>query len=132
MRDADVVRSFGKLIRRYQEKEPSWKTLDVCATALKHAASACKKLASEEKHREEWERSRRVAERSASLDHSIEELELSVRSYNCLKNANIQTVGDLVQKTDDEMLAINNFGWKSLNEVREILYSMGLRFGMKV
>lgn len=66
------------------------------------------------------------------LSRSVEEMELSVRSYNCLKNANIQTLGDLIQKTESEMLRTKNFGRKSLNEIREILTSMGLTFGMKV
>jgi len=65
------------------------------------------------------------------LGRSVEELELSVRSYNCLKNANIQTIGDLVQKTEAEMLRTKNFGRKSLNEIKEILSSLGLGFGMK-
>ncbi len=65
------------------------------------------------------------------LDRSVDELELSVRSYNCLKNANIQTIRDLVQKTEAEMLRTKNFGRKSLNEIKEILQGMGLQFGMK-
>src|SRR6266481_4915209 len=66
------------------------------------------------------------------LNRSVEELELSVRSYNCLKNANIQTIGELVQKTEAEMLRPKNFGRKSLNEIKEILSSMGLSLGMKI
>jgi len=78
-----------------------------------------------------------VADRPAGamnevLNRSVEELELSVRSYNCLKNANIQTIGDLVQKSEAEMLRTKNFGRKSLNEIKEILSSMGLTFGMKI
>jgi DNA-directed RNA polymerase subunit alpha len=65
------------------------------------------------------------------LNRSVEELELSVRSYNCLKNANIQTIGDLVQKSESEMLRTKNFGRKSLNEIKEILSGLGLSFGMK-
>jgi DNA-directed RNA polymerase subunit alpha len=65
------------------------------------------------------------------LNRSVEELELSVRSYNCLKNANIQTIGELVQKTEAEMLRTKNFGRKSLNEIKEILQGMGLGLGMK-
>jgi DNA-directed RNA polymerase subunit alpha len=65
------------------------------------------------------------------LNRSVEELELSVRSYNCLKNANIQTISDLVQKTEAEMLRTKNFGRKSLNEIKEILSGLGLTFGMK-
>jgi DNA-directed RNA polymerase subunit alpha len=67
-----------------------------------------------------------------NLNRSVEELELSVRSYNCLKNANIQTIGELVQKTEQEMLKTKNFGRKSLNEIKEILASMGLSLGMRI
>jgi len=67
-----------------------------------------------------------------NLNRSVEELELSVRSYNCLKNANIQTIGELVQKSEAEMLKTKNFGRKSLNEIKEILASMGLSLGMKI
>src|SRR4051794_24662844 len=70
--------------------------------------------------------------RNGNLNRSVEELELSVRSYNCLKNANIQTIGELVQKTEAEMLKTKNFGRKSLNEIKEILASMGLSLGMKI
>jgi DNA-directed RNA polymerase subunit alpha len=66
------------------------------------------------------------------LDKSVEELELSVRSYNCLKNANIRTIRELVQKTEAEMLKTKNFGRKSLNEIKEILHSMGLSLGMRL
>jgi DNA-directed RNA polymerase subunit alpha len=65
------------------------------------------------------------------LSRSVDELELSVRSYNCLKNANIRTIGELVQKTESEMLKTKNFGRKSLNEIKDILQSMGLSLGMK-
>jgi DNA-directed RNA polymerase subunit alpha len=67
-----------------------------------------------------------------NLDKSVEELELSVRSYNCLKNANIRTIRELVQKTEGEMLKTKNFGRKSLNEIKEILHTMGLSLGMRV
>src|SRR5215470_12938254 len=66
------------------------------------------------------------------LNKSVDELELSVRSYNCLKNANIRTIGELVTKTEAEMLKTKNFGRKSLNEIKEILQSMGLQLGMKL
>ena len=66
------------------------------------------------------------------LNRSVEELEVSVRSYNCLKNANIQTIGELLQKTEAEMLRTKNFGRKSLNEIKEILAQMGLSLGMKL
>ncbi len=67
-----------------------------------------------------------------NLDKSVEELELSVRSYNCLKNANIQTIRELVEKTEAEMLKTRNFGRKSLNEIKDILHSMGLSLGMRL
>src|SRR5437667_6121594 len=70
--------------------------------------------------------------RNENLNRSVEELELSVRSYNCLKNANIQTIGELVQKSEAEMLKTKNFGRKSLNEIKEILAQMGLSLGMKI
>ncbi len=66
------------------------------------------------------------------LDKSVEELELSVRSYNCLKNADIRTIRELVQKTEPEMLRTKNFGRKSLNEIKEILVGMGLNLGMRI
>src|SRR5208283_2969006 len=74
----------------------------------------------------------RMLLRNDNLNRSVEELELSVRSYNCLKNANIQTIGELVQKTEAEMLKTKNFGRKSLNEIKEILAQMGLSLGMKI
>ncbi len=74
---------------------------------------------------------RAMSQMNEILNRSVEELELSVRSYNCLKNANIQTIGDLVQKTEAEMLRTKNFGRKSLNEIKEILSGLSLSFGMK-
>jgi DNA-directed RNA polymerase subunit alpha len=72
------------------------------------------------------------SEANEHLDKSVEELELSVRSYNCLKNANIRTIRELVQKSEPEMLRTKNFGRKSLNEIKEILQSMGLGLGMRL
>ncbi len=66
------------------------------------------------------------------LNRSVDELELSVRSYNCLKNANIKTIYDLVTKTEPEMLKTKNFGRKSLNEIKDILAEMGLSLGMNI
>jgi DNA-directed RNA polymerase subunit alpha len=87
----------------------------------------------EEQPEEPEEEVDREAERMyENLKRSVEELELSVRSYNCLKNANIRTIGELVQKTEAEMLKTKNFGRKSLNEIKEILSEMGLSFGMKL
>ena len=67
-----------------------------------------------------------------NLFRSVDELELSVRSANCLQNANIKTIGDLVQKSEAEMLKTKNFGRKSLKEIKEILAEMGLGLGMKL
>ena len=64
------------------------------------------------------------------LDNSIEELELSVRAYNCLKNANIKTLHELCSKTDGEMLKTKNFGRKSLEEIKKVLSDLGLSLGM--
>ncbi len=66
------------------------------------------------------------------LFRSVDDLELSVRSANCLKNANIRYIGELVQKTEAEMLKTKNFGRKSLNEIKDILGEMGLSLGMKL
>jgi DNA-directed RNA polymerase subunit alpha len=75
------------------------------------------------------EEQRRLIE---SLNRSVDELELSVRSYNCLKNADIRTIGELVQKNESDMLKTRNFGRKSLNEIKDILTSMGLSLGMNL
>lgn len=67
-----------------------------------------------------------------NLFRSVDELEFSVRSQNCLQNADIKYIGELVQKTEQEMLKTKNFGHKSLNEIKEVLREMGLELGMKV
>ena len=67
-----------------------------------------------------------------NLLRKVDELELSVRSANCLKNDNIVYIGDLVQKTEAEMLRTPNFGRKSLNEIKEVLAQMGLHLGMEI
>ena len=67
-----------------------------------------------------------------NLYRSVNELELSVRAANCLRNATIRYIGELVQKTEQEMLKTKNFGRKSLNEIKEILTEMGLHLGMKL
>lgn len=69
---------------------------------------------------------------NANLLKSVDELELSVRSANCLKNANIRNIAELVQKSEQEMLATKNFGRKSLNEIKDLLTDMGLSFGMNL
>ena len=74
----------------------------------------------------------RVGVSNEHLEKIVEELELSVRSYNCLKNANIRTIRELVGKTEAEMLKTKNFGRKSLNEIKEVLATMGLHLGIEV
>ena len=84
---------------------------------------------------EEEEEKKEVAEKgniNENLQRNVDDLELSVRSANCLKNAGINLIGDLVQKTEAEMLKTKNFGRKSLNEIKAILSEMGLSFGMKL
>lgn len=73
-----------------------------------------------------------LSEYNDNLLKSVDELELSVRSNNCLKNANIYTIADLVQRTESEMLRTKNFGRKSLNEIKEIVAKMGLHFNMRI
>lgn len=93
-----------------------------------------------EEEREEGELAESAAMASAAGDPSlnenlfknVDELELSVRASNCLKNANIKTIAELVQKSEYEMLKTKNFGRKSLNEIKEILHSMGLHLGMRI
>ncbi len=78
------------------------------------------------------ERDEQREELNAALWKSVDELELSVRSANCLQNANIKYIGQLVQKTEADMLKTKNFGRKSLKEIKEILEEMGLSLGMKI
>ncbi|OGP64118.1 MAG: DNA-directed RNA polymerase subunit alpha, partial [Deltaproteobacteria bacterium RBG_13_47_9] len=108
--------------------------------AIAHAAKILKDqlsifVAFEEEELEEMEVSGDEPEKEGlneNLFRSVDELELSVRSANCLKHANIKLIGDLVQKTEAEILATKNFGRKSLNEIKEILADMGLSLGMKL
>ncbi|MGB9735251.1 MAG: DNA-directed RNA polymerase subunit alpha [bacterium] len=79
-------------------------------------------------HTEKVQEDNKLAE---LLNKNIDELEFSVRATNCLKNANIKTIGELVLKTEQEILQMKNFGRKSLNEIKEVLASMGLHLGMK-
>lgn len=81
---------------------------------------------------EETEEETQILDLNENLWRSVSELELSVRSINCLQNAKIETIGDLVQKTEQEMLKTKNFGRKSLNEIKEILVAMGLSLGMEL
>jgi DNA-directed RNA polymerase subunit alpha len=92
-----------------------------------------KEIDEEDVGEDELSEEERTIERvQEQLDKSIEELELSVRSYNCLEAAGIKTIRDLVQKTESEMLKYRNFGRKSLTEIKNILKEMGLSFNMKI
>src|SRR5690349_12946819 len=75
---------------------------------------------------------RREAPQNENLYRPVDDLELSVRSANCLQNADIKYIGELVQRSEQEMLKTKNFGRKSLNEIKEILHEMGLSLGMKL
>ena len=86
----------------------------------------------EEPEPEEEEGEEEVESLNENLFRPVSELELSVRSANCLQNANITYIGELVQKSEPEMLKTKNFGRKSLNEIKEILEDMGLSLGMKI
>ena len=86
----------------------------------------------EEPQREQQVEAQPELEFNAALLKKVDELELSVRSANCLKNDNIIYIGDLIQKTEAEMLRTPNFGRKSLNEIKEVLAAMGLHLGMDV
>jgi DNA-directed RNA polymerase subunit alpha len=86
----------------------------------------------EEVEEEEVEMTKEEIALYEKLRLPISELELSVRSSNCLREANIKTIADLVKKTEDEMLSFKNFGKKSLNEIQELLMGMGLSLGMQV
>jgi len=81
---------------------------------------------------DEETKKKKLEELSEKLTKSVDELELSVRSANCLKNANIQYISELVQKTEQDILQTKNFGRKSLNEIKEVLKGMGLHLGMNV
>lgn len=108
--------------------------------AVAHAAKLLKDHLSIFIHLPEEEEALPAAEEEAkkapsfneNLLRSVNELELSVRAANCLKNAGIETIAELVQRTEGEMLKTKNFGRKSLNEIKEILAEMGLTLGMKV
>jgi len=86
----------------------------------------------EEMPREEVAVERAYDPRQEYLSRSVDELELSVRAYNCLKNASIRSIGELVQRSEQDMLRTKNFGRKSLNEIKELLQRMGLTLGMKL
>jgi len=103
------------------------------AKILKEQLSIFVSLEEEEEEEPPFTEEQTEAEKlNENLFRSVDELELSVRSANCLKHANIKLIGDLVQKTEAEILATKNFGRKSLNEIKEILATMGLSLGMRL
>lgn len=102
------------------------------AKILKDQLTVFINFAEEETEAEQVSEEEEKPEYYQYLDKKIDELELSVRSANCLKNANIRYIGELVQKTESEMLKTKNFGRKSLNELKKVLEKMGLSFGMEI
>ena len=90
------------------------------------------KVEGKEEEKEQGQKDKGTIDLQDALNRNVDELELSVRAYNCLKNVNIKTIRDLVQKTDAELLKTRNFGRKSLNEIKEILEHMGLSLGMSL
>jgi len=114
---ANILQGYISLFSIEKEEEPSEETEEV------------KVVESEDAKEEDPEI---ISALNENLFKSVDELELSVRAANCLKNANIHTIAELVQKTEQEMLRGKNFGRKSLDEIKEILEQMGLRFNMKI
>jgi len=109
--------------------------LDALAFAAKIVRDQMKIFINFQEDEDYEDRAGRVSDQqdfSDNLYKSVDELELSVRSANCLKNADIKYIGELVQKTEQEILMTKNFGRKSLNEIKEILSCMGLRLGTKL
>ncbi len=102
------------------------------AKILKDQMSVFAPFGEAEEEIKEEEAVRKPASLNENLFRLVDELELSVRSANCLKNADIKYIGELVQKTESEMLKTKNFGRKSLNEIKEMLVSMRLNFGVKL
>jgi DNA-directed RNA polymerase subunit alpha len=107
--------------------------------AISYAAKIMKEQLSifinfdEDAEQQQYEESQEEKDKiNENLYRTVDELELSVRSANCLKNAGIKLIGELVSKTEAEMLKTQNFGRKSLNEIKDILSEMGLTFGMKM
>ncbi|MCS7281329.1 MAG: DNA-directed RNA polymerase subunit alpha [Desulfobacterota bacterium] len=104
--------------------------LSYAAKILKEQLNVFIRFEEKEEVIEKEEKPKEKYEFNENLFKTVDELELSVRSANCLRNANIKYIGELVQKTEQQILETKNFGRKSLNEIKEILASMGLRLGM--
>lgn len=124
--------NFDKLIIRV-ETDGSVRPDDAVALAARILQDQLQKFINFEEPKEVYvEKEESLIPFNKALLRKVEELELSVRSANCLKNDNIIYIGDLVQKTEGEMLRTPNFGRKSLNEIKEVLSQMGLSLGMDV
>ncbi|EKE09094.1 MAG: hypothetical protein ACD_16C00213G0017 [uncultured bacterium] len=124
--------NFDKLIMRV-ETDGSVRPDDAVALAARILQDQLQKFINFEEPKEAYvEKEDSLIPFNRALLRKVEELELSVRSANCLKNDNIIYIGDLVQKTEGEMLRTPNFGRKSLNEIKEVLSQMGLSLGMDV
>ncbi len=109
----DAVTSAGSILRDH---------LDICLPSEEAGGESTQDTSSDEAN----------LQVNQHLFRSVNELELSVRAANCLKNANIKSIGELVQRSENEMLKTKNFGKKSLNEIKEVLAEMGLELGTKV
>lgn len=124
--------NFDKLIMRV-ETDGSVRPDDAVALAARILQDQLQKFINFEEPKEAYvEKEESLLPFNRALLRKVDELELSVRSANCLKNDNIIYIGDLVQKSESEMLRTPNFGRKSLNEIKEVLSQMGLSLGMEV
>jgi DNA-directed RNA polymerase subunit alpha len=124
--------NYDKLIMRV-ETDGSVKPEDAVALAARVLQDQLQKFINFEEPKEAYaEKEDSLLPFNRALLRKVDELELSVRSANCLKNDNIIYIGDLVQKSEPEMLRTPNFGRKSLNEIKEVLNQMGLNLGMEV
>ena len=124
--------NYDKLVMRV-ETDGSVRPDDAVALAARILQDQLQKFINFEEPKESYpEKEDSILPFNRALLRKVDELELSVRSANCLKNDNIIYIGDLVQKTEAEMLRTPNFGRKSLNEIKEVLASMGLELGMKI
>jgi DNA-directed RNA polymerase subunit alpha len=124
--------NYDKLILRV-ETDGSVKPDDAVALSARILQDQLQKFINFEEPKEAYqEKEESILPFNRALLRKVDELELSVRSANCLKNDNLIYIGDLVQKTESEMLRTPNFGRKSLNEIKEVLIQMGLNLGMEV
>lgn len=125
-----MLRSPGRASHLRCLIEPIGNALEEQLRREAEQATEERRRAETEKRRQEFLEKYGVSCEPAVLEQSIDDIELSVRTYNCLVNANIRTIAELVQRSENEMLKLKNFGRRSLNELKEILASLGLHFGM--